>query len=107
MPEQFQYTKDDLERRLSIINENGEKIKKCIEYAIEKLSYYHNNGAKGLIVDDAMYDVYTKFDSALSTFDNYNNRVHSKINAKLEDMKPAENEKPSSNTPRRSIRIEN
>ena len=39
--EQFQYTKEDLEKRLKIIAPKGEKIEKCLEYALERLVEYH------------------------------------------------------------------
>ena len=84
-----QYTKEDLERRLSVIASKGEKIEKCLEYALARLVEYHNEGAKGLIVDDAVFDLHAK--------------VTKKINAKLEDMKPAVKERSSSSIPRRSI----
>ena len=100
--EQFQYTKEDLEKRLEIIAPKGEKIEKCLEYALERLVEYHNQGAKGLIVDDAFFDLYRKIEGALNDYKSYNSRVTKKINAKLEDMKPVETER-SSSVPRRSI----
>ena len=101
--DQYQYTKEDLERRLEVIQEKGEKIRKCLEYAMARLPEYHNGGAKGLIVDDAMYDVYAKLDSALKTYTSYNDRVTKKINAKLADMTPPEPERKASSVPRRKI----
>jgi hypothetical protein len=100
--EQFQYTKEDLEQRLNVTSVKGEKIEKCLEYAIARLVEYHNEGAKGLIVDDAFFDLYRKFEGALNDYRSYNNRVTKKINAKLEAMKPVEKER-SSSIPRRSI----
>ena len=101
--DQYQYNKEDLERRLTIIQEKGEKIQKCLEYAIARLSEYHNQGAKGLIVDDAMYDVYAKLDAALRTYASYNSRVTKKIEGKLADMTPPVEERKISSVPRRSI----
>lgn len=98
-----QYTKEDLERRLSVIASKGEKIEKCLEYALARLIEYHNEGAKGLIVDDAVFDLHAKMEAALKSYKSYNNRVTKKINAKLEDMKPAVKERSSSSIPRRSI----
>ena len=100
--DQYQYNEDDLRRRLRVVKEKGPKIQKCLEYAIEKLGQYHNQGAKGLIVDDAMYDVYTKLESALKAYTAYNSRVVNKINGKLSDMAPHV-EKKQSSVPRRSI----
>lgn len=97
-----QYTKEDLERRLAVIASKGEKIEKCLEYALDRLVEYHNEGAKGLIVDDAVFDLHAKIEAALNSYKIYNNRVTKKINAKLEDMKPIEKEK-SSSVPRRSV----
>lgn len=102
MEEQYSYTKEDLEKRLACTKENGEHVKKCLEYAIKKLSVYHNQGAKGLIVDDAMYDVYAKLDNALSAFNSYNERVTKKINAKLENF-PNNASTSNSNFPKRTI----
>lgn len=101
--DQYQYNKEDLEKRLEIVKEKGEKIQKCLEYAIARLSEYHNLGAKGLIVDDAMYDVYAKLDSALRTYTSYNSRVTKKIEGKLADMIPPVEERKPSSVPRRSI----
>lgn len=85
--EQFSYTKENLEKRLECIQENGKHIQKCLEYAIEKLSlYFSDNGIKGLIVDDAMFDLYAKLNGALKTYTDINNRATKKINAKLEDL---------------------
>lgn len=103
--EQYSYTKEDLEKRLACIQENGKHVQKCLEYAIEKLSVYHNKGAKGLIVDDAMYDVYAKLDAALNAYKSYNDRVEKKINAKLEAFSEEEKRKSEINSrfPRRNI----
>lgn len=102
--EQYSYTKEDLENRLSCIKENGKHVQKCLEYAIEKLSVYHNKGAKGLIVDDAMYDVYAKLDAALNAYKSYNDRVEKKINAKLDSINTEEQKRKSDfQFPRRNI----
>lgn len=98
-----QYTKEDLEKRLEIVTAKGEKIQKCLEYALARLVEYHNEGAKGLIVDDAVFDLHAKIEAALDSYKSYNNRVTKKINAKLEDLKPVEKERSSSSIPRRSI----
>lgn len=100
---QYNWNKDDLEKRKAIIEDKGERIRKCLEYAIAKLSEYHNQGAKGLIVDDAMYDVYAKLDAALRTYTSYNDRVTKKIEAKINDLTPPVEERKSSSVPRRSI----
>lgn len=99
---QYNWNLEDLERRRDVISQKGEKIQKCLEYAIARLSEYHNQGAKGLIVDDAMYDVYAKLDAALRTYESYNNRVTKKIDAKINELSevpPA----PKSSVPRRKI----
>lgn len=100
---EYQYNKEDLQNRLDIVHAKGEKIQKCLEYAIARLGEYHSQGAKGLIVDDAVYDVYTKLESALNTYKSYNNRVVKKIEGKLADMTPPVEEKKISSIPRRSI----
>jgi len=100
--EQFQYTKEDLEKRLDIATSKNEKISKCLEYAIDRLVEYHNQAGKGLIVDDAFYDLYSKMQKTMELYKNYNDRITKKITAKLEDMKSVETEKPS-RIPRRSI----
>ena len=102
--QQYSYTKEDLEKRLKCVEENGNHIQKCLEYAIQKLTIYHNSGAKGLIVDDAMYDVYTKLNHALDAYISYNNRVTKKINGKLDDMKSTNvQSRATVKVPRRSI----
>ena len=101
--ELLQYTKEDLERRLSVIASKGEKIEKCLEYALARLIEYHNEGARGLVPDDAAYELNAKMETVLKDYRYYNNRVTKKINAKLEDMKPAVKERSSSPIPRRSI----
>ena len=35
--EQFQYAKKDLEKRLNIVLTKGEKIEKCLAYALDRL----------------------------------------------------------------------
>ena len=97
-----QYTKEDLEKRLSVIKENGNHVKKCLDYALDKLVIYHNEGAKGLIVDEAFFDVYAKMQAALKSYEGYNERITKKINAKLEDLNYKEKER-SSSVPRRSF----
>ena len=97
-----QYTKEDLERRLSVIASKGEKIEKCLAYALDRLVEYYNEGARGLVSDAAFYELYGKIESALNKYKSYNNRVTKNINTSIEYMQPAEKEK-SSSVPRRSI----
>ena len=101
--EQFQYAKKDLEKRLNIVLTKGEKIEKCLAYALDRLVEYYNEGARGLVPDDAAYELNAKMETVLKDYRYYNNRVTKKINAKLEDMKPAVKERSSSSIPRRSI----
>lgn len=99
--EKFGYTKEDLEQRMAEVQKNGTHIKKCLEFAIDKIGEY-KKAINGLIVDDAVFEVYTKLNSALEAYENLNNRVTKKIGAKLEEMQPVEKER-SSSVPRRSV----
>lgn len=94
---------NDLKARKEIVDKKGEQIQKCLEYAIARLGEYHNQGAKGLIVDDAMYDVYVKMESALKAYTSYNDRVTKKINAKIADMTSSEPPRKTSSVPRRKV----
>ena len=100
--EQYQYAKKDLEKRLNIVLTKGEKIEKCLVYALDRLVEYHNEGARGLVSDAAFYELYGKIETALNKYKSYNDRVTKNINTSIKYMQPAEKEK-SSSVPRRSI----
>lgn len=99
--ENFGYTKEDLENRLAEVQKNGTHIEKCLDFAINKIGEY-KKAINGLIVDDAIFEVYTKLNSALESYEKLNSRVIKKINAKLEEIEPEEKEK-SSRVPRRFV----
>lgn len=108
-----QYTKTVLDKKISVVETNGPKIQKCLEYAMDKLTDYHNEGARGAIVDKAFFELYAKIKSALVAYKKYDSRVRTNLASQIDALNTAETaaedvpqedpqEKEKSSVPRRS-----
>lgn len=109
-----QYTKTVLDKKISVVETNGPKIQKCLEYAMDKLTDYHNEGARGAIVDKAFFELYAKLESALAAYKKYDSRVRTNLASQIDALNTAETaaedvpqenpqEKEKSSVPRRSL----
>lgn len=109
-----QYSLETLNEKLSVVETNGPKIQKCLEYAMDKLTDYHNDGARGIIVDKAFFELYAKIESALDSYKKYNSRVTYNLKSQIdtlntsmpdvpEEQQEIKVEKERSSIPRRSL----
>lgn len=103
-------SKETLEKKLSIVETTGERIQNSLESAMKDLTDYHNNGARGIIVDIAFFELYAKMESALDAYKKYNSRVVYNIEKQIDESRENDSTKDSStikgsisSVPRRSI----
>lgn len=105
------YSKQALDEKLSIVKTNGEKIQRSIEFAMDKLTVYHNTAARGIVVDKAFFELYAKMEAVLAAYKKYNSRVVYNLEDMIERQSEIESEQSSQQTeekekssvPRRSI----
>lgn len=75
-----------LDKKLSVVETNGPKIQKCLEYAMDKLTDYHNDGARGMIVDKAFFELYAKLESVLDAYKKYDSRVIYNLKSQIDAL---------------------